>query len=63
MSQHAMYPRQCASLVALSASVPLTRTCKDDASPFADEGTVAHTVAADALPPAASSAYVGNAMR
>ncbi|WP_369210957.1 DUF2800 domain-containing protein [Xylella fastidiosa] len=21
------------------ASVPLTRTCKDDASPFADEGT------------------------
>nr|WP_230949862.1 DUF2800 domain-containing protein [Xylella fastidiosa] len=42
------------------ASVPLTRTCKDDSSPFADEGTVAHTVAADALRTGSdASAYVG----
>ncbi len=42
------------------ASVPLTRTCKDDASPFADEGTVAHTVAADVLRTGSdASAYVG----
>ncbi|OCA58617.1 hypothetical protein AA93_02865 [Xylella fastidiosa subsp. pauca 11399] len=61
MSQHAMLsPSSAHRWLHCPASVPLTRTCKDDASPFADEGTVAHTVAADALRSGSdASAYVG----
>ncbi|OCA57281.1 hypothetical protein AA93_10805 [Xylella fastidiosa subsp. pauca 11399] len=61
MSQHAMLsPSSAHRWLHCPASVPLTRTCQDDASPFADEGTVAHTVAADALRTGSdASAYVG----
>ncbi|MDS9990540.1 DUF2800 domain-containing protein, partial [Xylella fastidiosa] len=61
MSQHAMLsPSSAHRWLHCPASVPLTRTCKDDASPFADEGTVAHTVAADVLRTGSdASAYVG----
>ncbi|HHW4673662.1 DUF2800 domain-containing protein [Xylella fastidiosa] len=61
MSQHAMLsPSSAHRWLHCPASVPLTRTCKDDASPFADEGTVAHTVAAEALRSRSdASAYVG----
>ncbi|WP_419653946.1 DUF2800 domain-containing protein [Xylella fastidiosa] len=61
MSQHAMLsPSSAHRWLHCPASVPLSRTCKDDSSPFADEGTVAHTVAADALRTGSdASAYVG----
>ncbi|MRT52349.1 DUF2800 domain-containing protein, partial [Xylella fastidiosa subsp. multiplex] len=61
MSQHAMLsPSSAHRWLHCPASVPLTRTCKDESSPFADEGTVAHTVAADVLRTGSdASAYVG----
>ncbi|MGY0342253.1 DUF2800 domain-containing protein [Xylella fastidiosa] len=61
MSQHALLsPSSAHRWLHCPASVPLTRTCEDDSSPFADEGTVAHTVAADALRTGSdASAYVG----
>lgn len=61
MSRHALLaPSSAHRWLQCAASVPLEAICPDESSTFADEGTLAHLVAADALhAEAQASDYIG----